>query len=252
MRRALWTLGVLLVIGLGTSSTFAARPNAGPQPLSSASLALSQKQNPVEQQSDFPWSPGPLDCSSNANCIVNPTPCAWDVDDHGQLIQVNRTLAAGVTASVSYCVIGDSTQQHVTWNGIEEMWSSSRGKVGVSLRAPSPDLIVSVTYVAQGRTFTLAPIPLDRGFEYRACTQATYDLNDPVLAIIPGSVVNGGNGYGLRTDVVVSVTNPTNKQMRNLSLDVGQVGVGASGHGCLTSSDQTDHLDYPFRWSISE
>ena len=257
-----------LVAGIALAILVASPVTAGP----SAPLTLptgypvgGEKQNPVEQQSDSPWLPGPLDCSANIHCVINPTNCAWDVDDHWQYIVVGRTLTAGVTASGTVCSVFEQKGHVRTICGITGIgcltasWASIPGRLGLHLHGPSPDLVVTIAYPAQGKSFTLGAVPYDeqgcRGcWVYEFCGHARYDNGDLALGPIPGS--SGGplsdDGVGIVSPIVISVANPTGRAVKGLVLNVQEVGAGSSGASCLTDTlDSQMFHDYPLRWTQS-
>lgn len=232
--------------------------SAGNNPLGFGQLILQEKQNPIEQQSDYPWLPGGTDCSANANCIINPTGCAWDVDDHGQYIVIDRVLRPGESGGVDWCVIYDAKGYVRTICGLggdpnncmTASWSSFSHRVGLTVKSNSPDLAVTLSFGA--KVFTLTPFwNADRQWQYDICAKALYDVGDPALTIIPGSVVSGPNGTGVQFPVSIRVANPSAKRA-TVTLDAQNIGVGQQGAGCHTTSvAYADYQhDYPWWWIV--
>jgi hypothetical protein len=204
----------------------------------------SPPQSPVEQQSDNPWLPGPTDCSANTHCVVNPTLCAWDVDDWWQVVEVDRTLAAATTTTGTVCGIFDANPQYVTNDGVTGWWNSPRPWFGMRLLAPSSSLGLTVTFLPQGRTFTPSPRWNGSVYEYDFCGVAIYAPGDPALVSIVGS-----GGSGVRTDVTVSVANLGRQAVRKITADVEWLGVGRSLPSCTSVTPR--QTDYPFTWAQS-
>jgi hypothetical protein len=207
-------------------------------------------QDPVEQETDWPF---PVDQSQ---WVINPfhlTPCSWDVDDSWEQ-HAQGTLNAGKSLTVHECTIASPKCYYRTVNGLTAWWCQTAGYLGTLLTAPSPDLSVSVCY-PQGRCFTPAAYydPAAGAYKYRTCTHVSYDAGDPALVTIPGSQ----GGTGLIQDIVVTVTNPTGHNARNVFSEVSAVGVpqisgygGASG--CRDQSNgSTFTTEYPYTFDVS-
>lgn len=199
MKRALVVLLVAAMCGFFVASPLAARPPSG----SNDPLTLTADSSPgsggfVEQQSHEGQSDWMQQCNLDpSSCVVNSTPCAWTADSR-VTYQGFGFLAAGATASASFCFVAD-WQQHI---------------LGAAVQSASPDLIVKMRYEALGVEFVIPPRPITHGYDYRGCVVGPfYAHSDPQLLPIPGS--NGG--VGLRTDITMTVTNPTGRKERDVS-----------------------------------
>lgn len=244
IKRITALLFVLLLISAPLTSAAAAKPFTLP-----SGYPGGEKQNPVEQQSDFPWLPGPLDCSNNLRCVKNPTQCSWDVDDHWQFVEIDRVLDAKTTVTGTVCSILDANPQYVTEEGYTAWWQSPRGNQGMQIFSTSPDLIITVTYQPQNKVFTLGNVwnASYKEYEYRFCANVVYNPTDPALVPIPDSAwgPNNTNGLGVKTDITITVTNPTRQAVRRVTADIQQIGVLSTGPGCINA---TYNVDYPFTW----
>ena len=151
-------------------------------------------QQPVEQQT-----PGGATQPDRSLWVTNPTGCAWDADDSRSAGFVDGVLAAGTSVSGTKCVIADDLG-HAVW---------------FHVLSRSPDLIVTTSFAPQDIVLRASPVPSGRYFEYWTCSVGPeYDHGViPSLPLIDGS--NGG--HGLRTDLVVNITNPTSHAVRKLS-----------------------------------
>lgn len=151
----------------------------------------------VEQQSP-PGSGWMEACNLDpSSCVVNPTPCLWTADSRVTLMGFG-SLAAGASATASLCLIGD-WQQHI---------------LGAAVQSGSPSLVVKVRYQALDVEYIVPARLLGRDYDYRGCIVGPYySHSDPQLLSIPDS--NGG--VGLRTDITLTVTNPTGRKERNVS-----------------------------------
>lgn len=111
---------------------------------------------------------------------------------------------------------------------------------GVSVSAPSPDLVVTLTYEPQGVSFTLPARAVGRDFEYRGCVTGPIYGNWPALEEVPGS--NGGRGR--QTQITVTVTNPTERRVRNVGvhLETGSEGFNARENFCYGEKTDFVHL----------
>ena len=150
-------------------------------------------QQPVEQQT-----PGGDTQPDQSLWVVNNTGCAWDADDRRSTGFLDGVIAAGETATGTRCVIADGTGHGVWFN----------------VQARSPDLIVETRFEPQGFVFRANPVATGSGYEYWICTVGPdYDQSAvPTLPEIAGS--NGG--HGVRTDITVSITNPTSRTIRKV------------------------------------
>lgn len=161
-------------------------------------------QQPVEQQTE--WGATQPDHSL---WVVNNTGCAWDADDSRFKGDTDGTLASGMTATGTTCLVADSTDH----------------AVNVHINAPSPDLVVSISY-PQGFSLQAVPTPLDRRYVYSLCVVGPdYDdmANNPDLQPIPNSGTAPNmfrpsvvGGIGVMTTVTFSVTNPTNRTVKTI------------------------------------
>ena len=257
-------LAILLSLSL-VSSVSAGKPSgaSGTQPLffPSGYPLGGEKQDPVEQQSDqyeyvnpdtglydHRWWPGPLDCSADTHCVNNPTQCNWDVDDHWQIIEVGRVLYGNTSTSATWCTIGDTNKHHVIIYGMEADWSFGTGHgLSVYIRAPSPDLIVSLSY-STGKTFILPAISNGSGeFEYQICNSINYNPTDPALVPIPNSAGSPSHpdGVGVKTDITLTVTNPKRQAIRQIVGDINLSGASAQAGVC---NHTWNHSEYPYNW----
>jgi hypothetical protein len=205
MRRALVTLAMLAVFGLGSSGALAA-----PSPLT-INRSWTSHAYIVEQESPdwrYPNNGYNLwQCTHDGtfeeyqagtgiehpdNCVHNPTPCLWDVDD----LDYDSGwgfLKAGATATGSKCVIADDG------NGRPGGWGGDRKTVEAHVYAPVSSLTVRLTD-SRGHLWTAVPVAQGKNL-YRYSICETEDEPGP-FEIIPDS--NGGTG--LRIDYTLSVT----------------------------------------------
>lgn len=247
MRRTTAFLALLLVCALASPASAARHGGTRPGGMVYAFGVGPQIDSPVEQETDWPF---PAD---RAEWVVNPTGCAWDVDDHWMRF-AQGTLGAGESLSVDECVIASPTSFYRTVNGQTAWWSQSAGFLGQVLRSPSPDLVVSMCFQPQGRCFTPAPVydAANKAYLYRSCARAQYRPDEPILTTIP----NSQGGIGLRQTVTVTVANPTGRTVRNLFSDVSAVGVVQIAFSGFTSGCPDQHsglyvTDYPFTYYVS-
>lgn len=230
-----------LAIALADSA--AVTSAASPHPLHFDLVGNVQLQQPVEQQSDYPFDP------RAAHYVVNPTSCSWDVDDSWQRIAVDGYLEANATATFRTCMVSDATAYTTTKNGLTASWSSSRGYLGVLVHSPVSRLVVSVCYSLRSRCFAPAPQfnTAQKRYDYVACTQAVYDPGDPDLVSIPDS--NGGTG--VVSQITLEVANPTSRQIRSIGADIEVVGVGAHFAAGACGYAPLPRRDYPWSFSLS-
>jgi hypothetical protein len=173
-------------------------------------------QDPVEQESpNFFFcggSAGPVNCAFDPSTwVVNPTPCAWDVDDHID-ISGSATLPRKTTTTASFCTMSDGFDNY----------GGDDHSVEVLVGAPVDNFTVTLT---SSRGFSTAASPTyEQGqWTYRICT---FDRTPGPYDVIDGS--NGGTG--LRTDWTLSVTNPGQQQGKvGAILQTGFTGIYATG-----------------------
>jgi hypothetical protein len=146
----------------------------------------------VEQQS----SKTPIECEQDiTGCVWNPTEHLWDIDSR-VIFVAGGNLAAGASSTAADSVIADRAL-HMT---------------GVNVTSPSPDLLVSITFQPQDVTWDFTPLLVDGEYEYRGCVVGPiYQNTPPEGEVIPDS--NGGRGWV--TNYTLTVTNPTNRTVRN-------------------------------------
>jgi hypothetical protein len=132
-------------------------------------------QNPVEQAmpngSNATCTPDP-----GTVCIVNPTNCAWDIDDSIYRVG-NGSLNANTSFSDTQCVMADG------------YGSSDHHAMAFLTTSPSKDLKVTVTN-SQGMSWTASPVVnsnSNRNWDYRLCI-----MDDTRLGAYPP--VEGSNG----------------------------------------------------------
>lgn len=129
-------------------------------------------------------------------------PCLWTIDSLDQF-SGDGTLAAQSEASVSDCLIADDAQ-HIT---------------GVHVVAPSPSLVVTISYSPQGVEFTARPTATSTGYDYLVCGIGPIYSTTALLPVVAAS--NGG--HGIPTTITVRVRNPTGKSVRKMSV-FGSIG----------------------------
>lgn len=218
-------------------------------------------QQPVEQWTD--WYVSGIAFGDAANWVTNPTGCSWDVDDHWDMIQSDASLAAGASASQTYCQVADTNQVfHCTGTfptpsePFCAWWSGSathyRG-IQVTVTAPKPGLEVTSCYQPQNRCFTIPAVynPVLRRYENHSCVGVSYNPADPAVSVIPGS--NGDTftplrGLGLLTNNTVTVTNTTAHTVKPIFAAVQMVGWAQDGLSCSPTLGGYDTFDYPFGW----
>ena len=234
--------GLTLLLA-GAASAGQARASA-PLPLHFAFSASPVKQNPVEQQT--PTTDATFPPTDHSVWVVNNTPCAWDVDDQWERFATDDYLDAGASVTVTDCTIAESNPLWNENHGMWAWWSNEPRTLGIRIDAPSDNLLVSACFQPQGRCFSAAPswrADLKR-YEYHLCIAVSYDPGDPAIQTIPDS--NGG--LGVYTDRIVTISNPTGKQVRSISGDVAQIGYGPSAAGCAWFDYSMVRL-YPFWWT---
>jgi hypothetical protein len=150
-------------------------------------------QQPVEQQTE-----GGATQPDQSLWVVNNTGCAWDADDSRFSGATDGTLAPGVTATGSRCVISD-------WN---------EHAVYVNVNSKSPDLVLTLSYEPQGYVFPAARRLVDGRYVYEICVKGVdYTENvSPELQPIPNS---GYGGVGVVTTFTYSLRNPTSRTVRD-------------------------------------
>lgn len=236
----------ILCLALLPGTAHAAKPpgGSGTQPLTWAISGSVQFDNPIEQQTDWPF---PADL---AEWVINPTDdCVWDVDDNYTYFGYG-SVVAGSNASISQCFVSDPTSIYKTNYGHTAYWSQAHKYLAFSLSAPKPGLVVTVCYTPQGRCFTPKPYLLNNRYTYESCTQVAYrDENDPDVYEIPGSQ----GGIGVITDVTVTVSNPTRQTIKDLQSATGPswTEAGAALQGCRGKYDLLTITEYPYRYWIS-
>ena len=149
-------------------------------------------QQPVEQQT-----PGGQTQPDHSLWVTNPTDCAWDADDHIDLLGYGRRLAPGETVSQAACIIGDTTA-HLGF--LEVCVPSQRaGAVSAVLSLQMP-----------GTAFENVTVPAG-GTQLRgkwSCIYACFlgpDVDESSRYLTPVDGSNGG--IGLPSAVQVSLTN---------------------------------------------
>ena len=159
--------------------------------------------NLVEQQSYLPVFPDSMfECAADPakpGCVWNPTGCVWDIDDQWNMYGTG-VLEAGASHSISQCEITDG-QRHL---------------IGFRAFADIPGLVVTVSFSPMNVAFTLMPIAEDRRtWGYGGCVGGPVDWGWASSPLVEGS--NGGRGTV--TTVTVTVTNPTDRVVRNVGLE---------------------------------
>jgi hypothetical protein len=208
------TVAVAVVVAAGPAS--ATEPFA-PQ-LSSRDI-----QSPVEQQTPLTCTPYPT-CIPHDQWVINPNGCIWDVDDQRDWLDTDGYLAARASSQTNDCLIAD-------WAGPD--WWPRHG-LYVTLRTPSPDLVVRLSYTPCPSNQlgclpkTVQPVPDGRGYLYQGCIDApTYYSTDSALLPINGSQ----HGVGVYTSASVTVTNPTRRTIRQVTATIHH---GAQQHYTTT------------------
>ena len=159
--------------------------------------------NLVEQQSYLPVYPDSMfECAADPakpGCVWNHTGCVWDIDDQWN-IGGTGILGVGATHSISQCEITDG-QRHL---------------LGIRAFADTPELVITVSFAPMGVSFTLTPLVWDRRtWVYGGCVGGPVDwgwLSSP-------SVTGSNGGRGKVTTVTVTVSNPTDRVVRNIGVD---------------------------------
>ena len=238
MKRILLVIFATLILVIPLSA------KGGPHQLELHTLVGGEIQDPVEQQSDYPYDP------AAERYVVNPTTsCFWDVDDHWLWSDMDARLDGNTTYTFPVCMISDHNPTYHTINGMTAWWSSERGRMSAQVSAPSANLNVQVCYAPEGRCFTASRVynASTRLYTYGSCSQAIYTPGDPRLVPIPDS--NGG--VGVQHDITVRITNTSSQGARNITASVGvitavEVARGL-GYAC-TSQFTWPNNDYPWRW----
>lgn len=134
--------------------------------------------------------------------VSPPAPCAWDSDD-ALSIAGTGDLAAGASASYTFCVIHDSFD-HPEY---------SSHPTAFRVDSPSPSLLLRISYdYDPSYTVTSGPptrLP-DGTYEYRLCYQVRVGVVGQVFPVIDYS--NGGTG--VRVQTTVTLTNLSGKTVR--------------------------------------
>src|SRR6185312_11515264 len=92
-----WLAAVAVSVGMISGDAEVA--GAAHQPLQFGLVTNVQLQQPVEQQSDYPFEP------SSPHYVVNPTQCSWDVDDSWQRLATDDYLDAGASVTLQTCLV---------------------------------------------------------------------------------------------------------------------------------------------------
>lgn len=243
MRKVLLALVVVAAALLVAPTAEAAPPSFGWQ-----MYQYNAPDQPVEQQSDYPYTP------TAPHYVTNPFTCTWDVDDFQQWLALPAPLRAGQSVSMSACVVADATSYPVTINGVTAQWSSTHGAFGTAVSGDGPGLAVQVCWQPQGWCVS-PPVTQqsDGSWESWSCSQAAYNPDDPALVPIPDS---GTGGTGVVSTITVAVTNTSAKTIRNVSSDVQVVGISqwpwnhTSTSGCVADSWTNAQVrQYPMRWT---
>lgn len=178
-----------LVLALLVSSSVQA---GTPQPVPSDSFALSQKDNPVDPFARFGFD------------VWNPTPCAWDFDDHGDYLR-GGYLDPGTSATATACLIANENPL-LGWS-----WA-----IHPNYRfTVFADRALSVTLCYQpGLCFPLSVIG---SYRYEVCIAGPfYGHDSPLIQTIPDS--NGG--WGVPTTATLTVTNTSSRRIRDIYVQV--------------------------------
>lgn len=234
----------------GTISLNQADPAALTIPVSAAKphpLDLSQvtgggqMTHVIERQSWF------LDCCTPdpSHTVVNPGGLgSWDINDHLAFI-AGGSLAAGASTSGNW--------RHIwAWNPIFSCrpmcanWSGVSNWYGADIIAPSPNLTASVCFAPQDRCFIVAPVWSAEwnAYAYLFCAQVVYVPEDPALV----DIADSGGGRGVPSTMTLSVANPTNRTVRNVTAGYGTSSDVTFTSGCsLSNPNQSPRtFTYPF------
>jgi len=169
--------------------------------------------------------------------------CKWSVNDHEDW-QTFGYLDPGAAVTFERCVV---TDYGAKMGGIAPYGMST-----VELVAKSPDLIVEMCF-SQGRCFVPSPVYSDSLYHWTFCGKVEYEWGDPAIVEIPDSE----GGYGEVSTVTTTISNPTNKRVRDVVAFVGYASDIAlfmgwtDAHGCLETIPYVDHFEYPYRWTQS-
>lgn len=254
-------LSLFLVISF-SGIISAGSPNT---PLVFKTIWYGQQNLVVEQQSDQHWPADPLRYNPDwLHYVINPVDnCKWNDDDNADVIATNMIAKANTTVSGRYCKIIDSHSAYVCINDICSSWSFAKAEaIGFQFISKSPSLLVSMVIQPQNKVINLTPVfnTTTKNYQYRICISAYYNNGDPMMGYIPGS--NGSNdpnsveGTGLVSYFTPTVTNPTNKDVRDVSyyvqaLGASQLGSGPCYDGAPLQSHQFGEIiykEYPFSW----
>jgi hypothetical protein len=229
--RAFW-----LVLALAVAPVVA---GASPSAPSFSYIGNVQVDQPVEQQSDFPFDPTGL-------YVENPhqfTPCAWDVDDHWERI-ASGTLQPGQSITAVDCMIADAIVHCRMLHGSYGCFSTPSGRRGAIVTSSTPGLVVTDCYQPQGRCLTANETydAANRRYMYKLCSWADYETGDPALQSID-------DGYGVIQTITTTIANPTSRRPK-IFANVAAVGGGSgvSRSGCSTPIGP-EQLEYPFHWA---
>jgi hypothetical protein len=236
---------VLAAVGVVFTTTTLAW-SAGPQPLDFHLLSNVQIDNPVEQQTDWPF---PADQSL---WVINPTSaasesrCAWDVDDHWQKGSTNAYLDAFSSVSTTECLIADADPFWRTVNGTTAWWSTNAPRrITVEMISPSPAVTIAVCFQPHQRCFSATPVYVSSDHAYRSvsCVTIGYSDDDPALSVVPGS--NGG--VGVVSYATVTATNTSSRKVAKLGITVLVQGGYVASTPCSDPSPW--QTSYPFSWA---
>lgn len=170
-----------------------------PIPLVDQVVPATQRDTPVE-----PW-PG---------AVVNPTigssaSAVWDPDDQDNLLLVDRSLAAGATATfTAYLIANPNPINGFSW--------ATHPRFYISVQ--SPDVLeVTAEYHPQALSFRLAGVTSGKITTYTgALSGPVYDPASPAVVPIAGS----GGGSGVQGMLAIVVHNATTKSQRGISVVV--------------------------------
>lgn len=251
-----------LALLFNTSLALAGSPNTT---LSFDNMWYGQENYVVEQQSDQHWPPDPLRYNPDwLHYVVNTDDnCKWSGDDNADILKVGMIAKANTTVAGNYCKVLDSSSADVCINDQCARYSFAKAEgIGFYLSSKTNVLNVSMVIKPQNKVVNIAPVYMKdtRTYLYRICIIGYYDFNDPALQFIPGS--NGSNdpnsveGRGVKSYFQPTVTNSTNKDIRDIAYFMQAFGASQNGSGpCYDDAPLQSHQfgvtvyqEYPFSW----
>lgn len=222
----------ILSLALFSGPSAAIKTSGGQNPLAFNRNTF-VRQSPVEQFNFYGFT------------VTNPTNCAWDVDDNANADGIGY-LAAGMSASYSYCRVEDALVPGSTMNTWIACVFACVNPDSLAVTAPSPNLTVMFC-MTPGRCWTPPAVFIRSAhrYEYAVCAGAFYVPDDPAVQTIPDS----GGGFGVVTGETFSVTNATARTIKDIYAQASQSGWAQGSYACSQQTTYNNNV-YPLQWTV--